>query len=102
MVFGFNKRSKIKEFAKSLAGQIAKRYPPALDSQVGRRPSASRLTRITEDACQRAMEFQAQNKIGWIGKALLGNAFRWELTELGYTKEFVDFATEAIVVHLSR
>lgn len=102
MFFGFGKSTKIKEFAKALAEQVAKRYPPALDSQAGRRPSVSRLTRITEDACRKAMDFQTENKVGWIGKAVLGNAFRWELTELGYTKEFVDFATEAVVVHMSR
>jgi hypothetical protein len=32
----------------------------------------------------------------------LGNAFRWELNSLGYRKEFIDLATEAVVVHLSR
>lgn len=89
-------------FAKDLAGRVARRYPPELDSQPGRRPSVSRLTRIMEETCAKVVEFQAEHKLGWLGKARLGNAFRWELTELGYTKDFVDFATEAIVVHLSR
>ncbi len=96
------RKSEIKDFALDLAGQIAKRYPPALDVQPGKRPSVNRLTRITEDACGKAVDFNAAHKLGWLGKARLGNHFRWALSELGYTKEFVDFATEAVVVHISR
>lgn len=94
--------SEIQDFALDLANQLAKRYPPALDSQPAKRPSVNRLTRITEDACAKAVEFHATQKLGWLGKARLGNHFRWALSELGYTKEFVDFATEAVVVHISR
>jgi hypothetical protein len=97
-----SKNSEIKQFAVDLAGQLAKRYPPALDSQPGKRPSVNRLTRITEDACVKAVNFHNTNNLGWFSKARLGNHFRWALTELGYTKEFVDFATEAVVVHISR
>lgn len=100
--FRANRQSKIRVFAGALADQLAKRYPPALDSQVGKRPSVNRLTRITEDACVKAVAFRDEQKLGWFGKARLGNHFRWALTELGYTKEFVDFATEALVVHISR
>lgn len=92
----------VNEFAASLAQDIAKRYPPALDQQAGKRPSVNRLTRIMEDVCSRAVEFRATQRLGWLGKARLGNAFRWRLTELGYQKDFVDFATEAVVVHISR
>lgn len=100
--FGTAKLTASKEFAADLAKQISRRYPPALDTQAGRRPSVNRLTRIVEEACQRAVEFHAVHKLGWITKAVFGNSFRWELTELGYSKEFVDFATEAVVVHLNR
>lgn len=96
------KRPPIDDFAKSLAEDISKRYPPELDKQPGKRPSVNRLTRIVEDACQKAVEFQASHKLGWYGKAKVGNAFRWELAELGYSKEFGDLATEAVVVHMSR
>lgn len=95
-------RVSIDEFAKSLAGDIAKRYPPALDQQPGKRPSVNRLTRIVEDVCEKAVQFRQENRLGWYGKAKLGNTFRWELSNLGYQKDFVDFATEAVIVHLSR
>ncbi len=100
--FSGTQSTEIKEFAVDLASQLAKRYPPALDSQPGKRPSVNRLTRITEDACIKAIDFHQKKKLGWLGKARLGNHFRWALSELGYTKEFVDFATEAVVVHISR
>jgi hypothetical protein len=92
----------VETFAKTLAQDIGKRYPAALDKQPGKRPSVNRLTRIMEDACNKAVEFQASHRLGWVGKARLGNSFRWELQEMGYQKDFVDFATEAVVVHLSR
>jgi hypothetical protein len=100
--FRLKRTSEIQEFALDLANQLAKRYPPALDSQPAKRPSVNRLTRITEDACAKAVEFHDTHKLGWFSRARLGNHFRWALTELGYTKEFVDFATEAVIVHISR
>ena len=102
MLFPFARNSELKIFAVDLAAQLAKRYPPALDSQPGKRPSVNRLSRITQDVCIKAVDFHKDKKLGWFGKARLGNHFRWALAELGYTKEFVDFATEAVVVHISR
>jgi hypothetical protein len=95
-------RAPVDSFAKSLAQDIQKRYPPELDKQNEKRPSVNRLTRIVEDACKKAEGFRTEHSLGWIGKAALGNSFRWELTEMGYRKDFVDFATEAVVVHVSR
>lgn len=89
-------------FSRKLAKDIAKRYPPALDQQPGKRPSVNRLTRILEEACEQAVTFKSENSLGIIGKARLSNAFRWELADLGYTKEFVALAVEALVVSMSR
>jgi hypothetical protein len=95
-------RAPIESFAKELAQDIAKRYPPALDQQPGKRPSVKRLTRILEDVCAKAVAFRQEHRLGWFGKAALSNSFRWELHEMSYQKDFIDFATEAVVVHLSR
>jgi hypothetical protein len=89
-------------FARTLAADIAKRYAPSLDQQPGKRPSVNRLTRIIEDTCKKAKGYHETHRLGWIGKARFGNAFSWELREMGYQKDFVDFATEAVIVHLSR
>jgi hypothetical protein len=97
-----NKWATISSFAKDMANDIAKRYPPKLDKEVGKRPSVNRLTRIMEDSCQKALQFHAENRLGWISKAKLGNDFRWELRGLGYQNDFVEFATEAVIVSLSK
>ena len=96
------KPSETTAFAQSLARDIAKRYPPNLDQQPGKRPSINRLTRILEEACERAVDFKIKNRLGVIGKARLSNTFRWELDGLGYTKEFSSLAVEALVVSMSR
>lgn len=55
-----------------------------------------------EDLVAKVGAFQAEHRLGWYGKAKLGNAFRWELVELGYTKEFVELATEAVILHAAK
>lgn len=94
--------NEIRTFAEDLVGRLAKRYPAELDREPGKRPSINRLTRVMEETCRKALEFQQQQQLGWFGKARLSNEFRWALKESGYTKEFVAFATEAVVVYLSR
>ena len=102
MLSSLLRRAPVEEFAKSLAGDVAKRYPAALDKVPSKRPSVNRLTRIVEDLCKRAVDFHAEHRLGWFAKAKLANAFRWELTELGYGKEFITLVTEAVVVHLGK
>lgn len=101
--FLFNRhRAATKLFVEQLVDQLRKRYAPALDTTPGKRPSANRLTRIMEDTCAKAVAFQQEKSLGWLDKARLGNQFRWALSEAGYSKEFVDFATEAVIVSISR
>jgi hypothetical protein len=101
MLTSLFRRAPVEDFAKSLASDVLKRYPAVLDQDPSKRPSINRLTRIVEDLCKRAVEFHAEHRLSWMAKAKLANAFRWELVELGYRKEFVNMATEAIVVQLS-
>lgn len=89
-------------FAKDLAQQIAKRYPPALDASSTKKISVNRVTKVLEDALERAAEFSGKEKLGGIGKARLGNAFKWELKELGYSESFIDVATEGLIVYITR
>lgn len=89
-------------FARRLAADVAKRYPAHLDAQPDKRPSLNRLTRIVEEACNKALAFQQQERLGWFGRARLGSEFKWALSELGYSKEFSELATEAVIVLLSK
>lgn len=101
-MFKFFRSNEAKVFAQALAERLAKRYSAEVDRQPGKRPSVNRLTRVMEETCQRALDYQRERQLGWLGKARLSNEFRWALKERGYSQEFISFATEAIVVYLSR
>jgi len=102
MVFRLFGPSKIDEFARSLAQDIAKRYPPAIANNPEQMVSQKRLTTILEDTFTRAYQFNRENRLGMFKKAKLGNTFKWELKEMGYEDRFVDVATEGLVVYLTR
>ncbi len=101
-LFGSVSGKQIDEFAKNLAVELSKRYPAALDKGGERRISQKRLTTILEDTFNRAIEFKQQHKLGVYKKARLGNTFRWELEELGYSKKFIELATEGLIVYITR
>jgi len=89
-------------FAKSLATEVSRRYPPTLDQAKEKKISQNRIARVLEDAYDKAVEFKSERHLGIYRKARLGNTFRWELTELGYSKPFVEMATEGLVVYITR
>ncbi|HZM44619.1 MAG TPA: hypothetical protein VFC14_07290 [Burkholderiales bacterium] len=102
-LFGSVSSKGVDQFAKELAQAIAKRYPPTMDQgSAERKISQKRLSTILEETFSRAVDFRDQHRLGLYKKARLGNTFRWELTELGYSKQFVETATEGLVVYISR
>jgi hypothetical protein len=102
-LFGGVSGKEVDEFAKGLAQGIAKRYPPAMDQgSAERKISQKRLSAILEDIFGKASAYKTDHKLGVYKKARLSNTFRWELQELGYTKQFVELATEGLVVYISR
>jgi len=89
-------------FAKSLATEISRRYPPALDQAKEKKISQNRIARVLEEAYGKAVEFKSAKHLGVYRKARLGNTFQCELKELGYSKRFVDMATEGLIVYITR
>ena len=102
MVFKLFSPSKIDEFAKGLALDIAKRYPPAIANNPQQMVSQKRLTDILEETFAKAATFQHENSLGWYKKAKLGNEFRWDLKEMGYDEKFIEMATEGLIVYVTR
>lgn len=102
MVFGLFSGKMVDEFAKNLAQDIAKRYPPAIANNPDQLVSQKRLTAILEEAFSRAHQFNEEQRLGMFKKAKLGNTFKWELKEMGYDEKFVDMATEGLIVYLTR
>ena len=92
----------VDQFAKSLALEISKRYPPSLDQAKEKKISQNRIARVLEDAYKKATDFKSEKRLGVYRKARLGNTFRWELTDLGYSKPFVEMATEGLIVYITR
>jgi len=102
VVFKLFSPSKIDAFAKSLAQDIAKRYPPAIANNPQQMVSQKRLTDILEETFAKAAAFQQENSLGWYKKAKLGNEFRWEMKEMGYDEKFIEMATEGLIVYVTR
>jgi hypothetical protein len=101
-LFGSVSSKEVDAFAKELAEDLAKRYPPTLDQSSGQSLSEKRLSSILEAVCNKALAFKNEHKLGVYKKARLGNTFRWELEERGYSKMFIETATEGLVVYLAR
>jgi hypothetical protein len=92
----------LEDFAKGLAASLAKRYPPSLETSPGRKVSVNRVTKVMEDILDKVAEYNRSHKLGMFKKARLGNTFRWELKELGYSEKFIEVATEGLIVYLTR
>jgi hypothetical protein len=101
-LFGSVSLKEVDEFARTLARDLASQYPPAADPSGNQRPTEKRLTALLEDVCNKAVAFKNAHKLGVHKRARLGNTFRWELEALGYSREFIDTATEGLVAFLGR
>lgn len=94
--------TKVGEFAKQLSMDLGKRYPASMDNNPQKKISPNRLTKVLEDTFTRAIQYQREQKLGFFGRARLGNNFRWELKEMGYSEQFIEVATEGLIVYLTR
>jgi len=102
-IFGTASGKQVDEFAIGLARTLAANYPP-MPAQSAPRPAGAveKLRTTLDEICREALGFKNLHKLGIYKKARLGNAFRWELTALGYEARFVEEATQRLVVHISR
>ena len=89
------------EFAQSIADKIVRQFPPTSEPQLAKKGAQRRLEGVLQPIMNDLVGFQRANKLGWIGKARLGNAFRWALTDKGYSKEFIEALTEGVVRTIS-
>jgi hypothetical protein len=100
MLFDLFSPSKVNAFAKALANQVAKRYPPAVANNPEQMISQKRRATILEETFSGAHRFREENGLGVFSKAKLGNTFRRTLREMGYDEEFVDTATDLLLASL--
>lgn len=89
------------EFADAMVEKIARQFPPTSEVQLVKKGAQRRLESIVEHIMKDLDAFQADAKLGWIGKARLGNAFRWKLIDRGYSKQFAEALTEGIIKQIA-
>lgn len=89
-------------FGQDLAEDLSRQYPVALEGSGKAKVSANRVGRILDKLYLKAQQHRDEHKLGYYRKTRLCHSFKWRLTELGYSKPFIDLATEGLVVYLSK
>jgi hypothetical protein len=89
-------------FARELVTRLTRELPPGLMETRRKVLSVNKVTRQLEKTYQAAVDYQREQRIGFIRRAFLANGFRWELKNSGYPDDFIDVAVEGLVVELSR
>jgi hypothetical protein len=97
----WSQRKDIDAFATALANDLRRRFPPNSEARTDR-GAKNQLQAITETLCGQAVRFRRERKLGLYGKAKLGNVFRWQLREIGYSEAFIAEVTQQLVGHLAR
>ena len=100
-IFGTVSSREVDEFAKGLARELSEQCPPRghpAHSSV----TPKKLASVLEQIGGKAQSYRQQHKLGLYKKARLGNTFRWELANLGYDKNFVEEATQRLILHIAR
>jgi hypothetical protein len=102
--FGSVSGKQVDAFARSLVAELAGAYPPTREKSEEKFTDRKVFSAL-DTIYGKARDFKEQHKLGVYKTARLANTFRWELQETGYSAQFVEFATEGLVVrttHKSR
>lgn len=91
-----------KTLAHDLVVDLKKDLPPTLMEKQRKVLSVNKITRLLEKTYQVAREHQNSQGMGFIKRSILANSFKWELKNLGYPEDFIDMATEGLVMELMR
>ena len=91
-----------KSLAKDLSAQIVKNISPRLMNERRQVLSANKISRLLEQSYEIAKAYQTSHKMGMIRRAVLANSFKWELKSCGYPEDFINVATEGLVMELGK
>ena len=91
-----------KSLAKSLAQTLSKEISPKLMNEKRKLLSVNKITKILEIAYQSVEMYQVNKKLGFFRRVVLANNFKWELKSLNYPDDFVNMATEGLLVSLTK
>jgi len=101
-MFGLFSPGKVTEFARSLAQNVAQRYPPAIANNPDQIVSQKRIVEILDQVFARAQRFEQENRLGLFSKLSLRSVFKQEMREAGYEEKFANFAVEFLAARLTR
>lgn len=95
-------RAEEKKCVANLLERISKELPAEKIADGRSKVSVNKVTRVLESVYASAVDFKNERKIGFIGRAVMANAFKWGLKEAGYADAFVGMATEGLIMALSK
>lgn len=91
-----------KAFAQELVVALQKEISPSVMAERRTALSVNRVSKLLERTYRAAAAYQQEHRIGFIRRAILANSFKWELRNRSYPEDFIDVATEGMVVELSK
>ena len=87
--------------SKQLAEELVKQLPPKQFTLEKRSAlSINKVSRILERIYAIAREKNQSAKMGVVRRSIFANGFKWHLREALYPDDFVDMATEGLLVEL--
>ncbi|WPB56868.1 hypothetical protein [Xylophilus sp. GOD-11R] len=90
-----------KDLASRLSNDLARDLPPAMMGDRRKVISVNKVTRLLEKTYEAAAAYQRENIPGFIRRAVLANNFKWNLKNKNYPDDFVEMATEGLVVSMA-
>ena len=91
--------NEIDEFARSIAGEIMQRVPPASLDPITKK-AVSQLKDSHHAIFHQAENFALTHPLNIFKKAKLGNSFRWALRDAGYPSDLVESWTYELVTFI--
>jgi hypothetical protein len=102
MISSFFCTSEDKALVRLLTLQLQKELPPALLENQKKVLSVNKISRLLEKTYQKLSEHYRPLKINFVKRAAIANQFKWELKNSGYSEDFIDVATEGLIVELMK
>ena len=99
-LLGLVDTKEVETFAVALAEDLGRRFPPVSEKRTDK-GAKHQLAVILDGLGSRAVRFRDEKQLGLYKKAKLGNAFRWNLKELGYSDNFIESATSSIITRVA-
>jgi len=88
-------------FAKTLAADFAKKFPPAA-SGAPTKDTKKKFYVALNELHHKARQFGMEHKIGVYRKAKLSNTLKWELKDMGYDGDMVDEIIKGMLIAMAQ